>query len=362
MACCRCGRGGAGPRPDRPQGRDAREGEDRMQLLRIVTMVAVALLGAIPSGTTAARELRFANFAPPAHTITASVIEKLDAAVSAATGGRITVRGYHGGELGAGPAEQYVRAVQGAADIVWGLPGYTSAQFPKTMIVELPGVVPPDGRGYRALWAAFADHLAAEFPGTKVLALWTSEPNVMIMREKVVRRPADLAGLKIRVAGATVAETVTALGGTPVQMPISQVYNALQTGLIDGVFTGASTLVDFRLDEVADVIVLGAPLGRLSFYTVMGLASYESLDAEGRAAIDAAAGEELSRSAEEAWLATAGAALDAARADPKNRVIELTAEEIAAFEQAVSGVTAGYAAKVGGEEVLAIMKAAARGG
>jgi hypothetical protein len=39
------------------------------------------------------------------HTINASVIEKLNADLSAATGGALTVRGYHGGEPGAGPAE-----------------------------------------------------------------------------------------------------------------------------------------------------------------------------------------------------------------------------------------------------------------
>ncbi len=78
-----------------------------------------------------AEELKFASFTPPFHTINASVIEKLNTDLSAATNGALTVRGYHGGELGAGPAEQYVRVLQGAADMSWGLPGYTSSQFGK---------------------------------------------------------------------------------------------------------------------------------------------------------------------------------------------------------------------------------------
>ncbi len=64
-----------------------------------------------------AQELKFANFTPPFHTINASVIEKLNADLSAATGGVVTVRGYHGGELGAGPVEQYMRVVQGVGDL-----------------------------------------------------------------------------------------------------------------------------------------------------------------------------------------------------------------------------------------------------
>jgi len=302
-----------------------------------------------------ADDLSFANFTPPFHTINASVIEKLNADLTAATDGGLTVTGYHGGELGAGPVEQYVRVLQGVADIGWGLPGYTSSQFEKTMIAELPGALPLDMPGYEALWAAM-DEISGEFPSTVPLALWTSEPNIFIMRDSEVRAPSDLAGLKVRVAGATAAEVAEALGATPVQMPINQVYNALQTGLIDGVITGSSTLTDFKLDEVADAITIGANLGRLTFYTVMNEGVYNGLSDEHRAALDAAIGPGLSQSAEEAWNETALAALDIARADASNTFIELSEAEIAAFAEAVSAVTDNYVAGVGGEAALAAMR------
>ena len=323
-----------------------------MQIKSIIAAAAVS----IAAMAAHAEELKFANFTPPFHTINASVIEKLGADLSEATGGAVTVRGYHGGELGAGPAEQYVRVLQGAADMAWGLPGYTSSQFGKTMIAELPGAIPEDMPGYEALWDAYDAHLAGEFPGTVPLALWTSEPNIFIMRDKVIRTPADLAGLKVRVAGATAAEVATALGATPVQMPISQVYNAMQTGLIDGVITGASTLSDFKLDEVADALTLGAPLGRLTFYTVMNEGVYDGLSDDQKAALDAIAGAPLSESAETAWLATADAAMETARADSANTVTDLTAEEAAAFTAAVAGVVDSYVGSVDGAEALAAMR------
>ena len=313
---------------------------------------ALALAAAAP---LAAQELKFANFTPPFHTVNASVIEKLNADLSAATGGSLTVRGYHGGELGAGPVEQYVRAVQGVADITWGLPGYTSQQFEKTMIVELPGVVPQGKTGADALCDAM-DEIAGEFPGTVPVALWTSEPNIMIMKDKVVRTPADLAGLKIRVAGATAGKVAEALGATPVQMPINQVYNSLQTGLIDGVFTGSSTLNDFKLDEVADAFTIGAPLGRLAFFAVMGQNAYNGLSDEARAAFDAASGCALGNNAEAAWNVTAEEGVARARQDGKNTFVDLTAEEAQAFADAVSGVVAEYVAGVGGEAALAAMQ------
>ncbi len=302
-----------------------------------------------------AEELKFANFTPPFHTINASVIERLNTELTAATNGELTVRGYHGGELGAGPVEQYVRALQNVSEITWGLPGYTSSQFEQTMIAELPGALAPDQPGYEALWAAYEDYLAGEFPGTVPLALWTSEPNILIMRDVDVRSPADLVGLDIRVAGATAAEAALALGATPQQMPISQVYQALDTGAIDGVITGASTLLDFRLDEVASSVTLGAPLGRNSFYVVMNEGVYDGLSDAHRAALEASIGIPLSQSAEEAWIAKGEEAISIARGDAENTVIDLTEEEIAVFAAAVAGVTQAYVDSVGGAETLAAM-------
>lgn len=325
-----------------------------MKLTRIFASAALAVSVSMPA---MAEELKFASFTPGPHTVTASVIDKLANDLAAATGGELTVRAYLGGELGAGPVEQYVRALQGVAEITWGLPGYTSSQFQKTMIAELPGAVPEGKTGYDALWDAYADTLADEFPGTVPLALWGSEPIVMIMRDKVIRTPADLAGLKIRVAGATAADVATALGATPVQMPINQVYNALQTGLIDGVFTGSSTLNDFKLDEVANSYTFGAPLGRLVFFTVMNKATYDGLSDELRAAVDAASGRGLSQSAEEAWQATSDAGVATARALSENTFVDLTPEEVAAFAALVMPVTDAYVAQVGGEAALAAMRA-----
>ena len=323
-----------------------------MRLTNVFAASAVIAVTALP---LAAQELKFANFTPPFHTVNESVIEKLNGDLSAATGGSLTVKGYHGGELGKGPVEQYVRAVQGAADITWGLPGYTSSQFQKTMIVELPGVVADGDSGADALCRAMGE-IEGEFPGTVPIALWTSEPNIMIMREKVVRSPDDLAGLKIRVAGATAGKVAEALGATPVQMPINQVYNALQTGLIDGVITGSSTLDDFKLDEVADSFTFGAPLGRLSFFAVMGEGAYNGLSDDARAALDAASGCDLSNNAETAWNAKATAGVARARGDSKNTFSDLTAEEAQVFADAVANVADEYVASVGGDAALAAMK------
>lgn len=311
----------------------------------------VALIA--PAG---AETLRLAHWVPPAHTLTASTIEPLAKGVDTDTDGDLTIQVYPGGELGAGPLEQYVRGVQGVADIVWGLPGYTSSQFPKTMIAELPGSLPDGMTGYDLIWNAYEEHLKDEFPATVPLALWLSEPNIFIMKDRDVRTPADVRGLKIRVSGSAAAAVMESLGATPVQMPAGQIYNALQTGLIDGVITGASAVTDFKLDEVANSYTLGAPLGRISFYLVMNKARYDGLADAQRAAIDAHSGRILSESAEKGWNAQAEATIAALKASGDNTVIELGEAEIAPFAELTLPVRDRIVAEVGGADVLAAMQ------
>ena len=325
-------------------------------MAKLTSLLAGALaLAALAAGTARAEELSFAHFVPPAHTLTASTIEPLANGISEETEGELTIRVYPGGELGAGPLEQYVRVLQGVADMAWGLQGYTSSQFPKTMIAELPGVIETDAFGYPALWAAY-DLIKDEYPGTRPLALWTAEPNIIIMKDKDVRTPDDLAGLKIRVSGSAAAAAIEALGATPVQMPANEMYNALQTGLIDGVITGSSAVTDFKLSEVAGSYTLGAPLGRITFFVVMNEARYQRLDDAQKAAIDKFSGEWLSQSAETGWNAKADQTIASLKANPAKTVIELSEDEAGAFGALTMPITERIVGEIGGEDVLKAMR------
>lgn len=316
--------------------------------------VAAAIVASAMALPAAAETLKLAHWVPPAHVLTSSTIEPL---LEAVEGSGLEIEVYPGGELGKGPLEQYVRVVQGVADIVWGLQGYTSSQFPKTMVSELPGVLPEGKHGYDIIWDAMdAGLLESEFPATKPLALWLSEPNVFIMKDIDVRTPADLEGLKIRVSGSAAAATIEALGATPVQMPAGEIYNSLQTGLIDGVVTGASAIGDFKLDEVANSYTIGAPLGRISFYLLMNGAKYDSLPQAEKDAIDSVAGRSLSQSAEEGWNARAEQVLKDIEATGDNTVYYLSDDEIAPFAEITLPVKDKIVAEQGNEDVLKAMQ------
>lgn len=321
---------------------------------RVLSIIGILVLAT--STAAFAVELKLAHFVSPSHVVNVAIVNPLVDGVAKDSNGSLTIRVYPGGELGAGPMEQYVRALQGVADITWGLPGYTSTQFKKTMVAELPGVRPKGMTGYEMLWNAYDKYLKSEFPGTKPLALYTAEPNVIIMKGHNVRKPEDLAGLKIRVSGAIAGSVVEALGATPVQMPASQIYNALQTGLIDGLITGSSAIADFKLDEVADSYTLGAPLGHITFYLVMNQKKYDSLSSGHKAIIDKNSGIGLSRSGEEHWNAKAEATIKQIRAAGNNTVIDLTEAEAAAFGKKVLPVTDKIVKELGAADVLSAMQ------
>ena len=101
----------------------------------IKTIGLVAITATIATGAVA-QELKLADFQPPTHFIVDTTYTPFGEAISAATGGETTVKVFMGGELGAGPAEQYNRVVDGVADIAFGLPGYTASNFPLTLISD----------------------------------------------------------------------------------------------------------------------------------------------------------------------------------------------------------------------------------
>ena len=216
---------------------------------RTVLAGTMAILAMVGTTTAAAADnvLKLASFVPPVYILHKPVFEKLATDLDAATGGSTTIQIYPSGELGKGPVEQYKRAVSRIAEITYGLPGYTSSIFPKTLLIELPGVTSGPEDATAKLWKVMDKHLRGEFKKTVPLALFVTPPAVFMMRDKPVRSLEDLAGLKIRVSSSSAAAIVEAYGATPVPMPANKVYTAMNTGVVDGALMGSDSLLIFKL-------------------------------------------------------------------------------------------------------------------
>jgi TRAP-type C4-dicarboxylate transport system substrate-binding protein len=239
-------------------------------------------------------ELKLASFVPPTHSIWAGVLMPWAKEIEQKSGGKLKVAGYPSMQLGGKPPELYRQAVQGIADIVFTLPGYTSSDFPMMSLTELPGTAVSAHDGTTKLWQRFNEFFAEEYKETKVLMLWNSDNAGFMTRDKPIRKIEDVKGLRLRAPSAAQAAQIEHLGGIGVSMPVTQIYNGIERGTIDGTQIPLSAMLDFKLIEVVKYLTVNTPLGRSPFLVAMNRKRYEGLPADLRKIIDDTTGLELS--------------------------------------------------------------------
>lgn len=316
--------------------------------LTLATLVAAS--AAIPG---AAGEMKLANYMASSHPYVGGCLEPFAEAVSQTTGGAVTVRLYNGGELGPGPTEQYTRVLDGVAELAIGLPGYTASSFPLTLLAELPGVI-DEATGTETLWKNI-ELFAPEYRRARLVGLWSSAPNLLFTRDKAVHTPEDVSGLKIRVPSRSAGLLVEAWGGSPVSMPVSEIYNALQTGVIDGAMIDGSAVDAFKLGEVAGFVTMGMRSTISPFFILMNRDAYGDLDDSQKAALDAA-GRATSLACNAVQLDIVGQGIAHFADMPGKTVIALTPAQAEAFDSLSVGVTEAVVAE-NGEAARAIVDA-----
>ncbi len=333
-------------------------------LLRRTVMAGAALLmaGLAPTvGVAADKVLKLASFVPPIYILHEPIFVKLATDLEAATDGSVKIEIYPSGELGKGPVEQYKRAVTRVAEISYGLPGYTSSVFPKTLLIELPGVTSGHEDATAKLWKVMDGHLRDEFKKTVPLALFVTPPAVLMMRDKPIRSLADLEGLKIRVASSSAAAVIEAYGATPVPMPANKVYTAMNTGVVDGALMGSDSLLIFKLIELTKYVTTNLPEMPTTIFLVANEEAVNELsDAERKALADLSGLDISQRSA--AGLAKFGQiAMGKFAGIDGNETIVLSDEARAEFEakaaEAVAKLLAEHDAKgLPASDIVAAMK------
>lgn len=315
--------------------------------MRKITALAGAFIGlGITLSPAQAETLKFANFMAPTHPYVESTFAPFAMAVEDGTKGEIKVQLYNGGELGAGPAEQYSRAVDGVAEFSISLPGYTASTFPLTLVAELPGVV-DEKTGTETIWKNI-DLFQTEYKRVKLIGLWSSAENVFYSAKKPIRTVEDLKGMKIRVPSRNSGTLVEAWGGTPVSMPVSEVYNALQTGVIDAAMIDGTATKAFRLGEVANYVTVGMKTTNSPFFIVMNRDAWGDLTDEQKAVVEDA-GKQASLNGQAMQLRVAADGIDSFGSTPGKEVIRLTAEQAAPFDAIADQVTAKIVAEIGGD-------------
>ena len=292
-----------------------------------VTLALVAGALSLLPAFVGAQELRLSTFVPPVHVIYREILTPWAADVAKATNGQVKVTLYPSMQLGGKPPELFRQAVDGVVDLVFTLPGYTSPAFPRVGIIELPGLKRDGFAATDMMWDLLDPYLLPEFQGTKVIALWGAEDaGLMTRSNKAWRSMDDLKGLRLRAPSAAQAKQIQYMGAVPIAAPITEVYPGLERGTMDGAMVPFTTILDFRLGEVAKGFTISGPIfGRSVFLVAMNQKKYESLPAAARAAIDKLSGRDLSRKATEVYIKRAEQAVASVRG--KADVYELPKSE-----------------------------------
>ncbi len=300
-------------------------------------LFAAALSLAFASPAALAKELKLAHFMPPMHTLHEKVFVPLAEQLAKESGGELTLAIHPAGALGKGPVQQYKRAVEGVADITFCIHSYTAELFPRSQLMTLPGIYKDAVEGTDKLWMAFDPHLQGEYQDIKLLGLWAMSPTVLITRDRPVAKVADMGGMKVRTGSPGEADAVQAWGGVPVTMPITESYNALNTGIVDAVLIQASAIYQpWNLAEPGKYVTDLLPSPSTIVMLAMNKKSWEGLSDKHQAILDNLTGRQFSRRAAAVWAEADVAALKRAESDSEIKRIALPPDEQVAFAAAVA--------------------------
>jgi tripartite ATP-independent transporter DctP family solute receptor len=138
--------------------------------------------------------------------------------------------------------------------------------------------------GAEIFWPQIA--AKAEAKGYKVLGLWENGFRHISNNRRPIRTPEDLAGIKLRTpSGEWRIKLFQILGANPTPMPLSEVFIALQTGVIDGQENPLAQLASLRLYEVQKYLSMTGHLYSPS-YLLVGLGRWNQLPQDIREVIE----------------------------------------------------------------------------
>jgi TRAP-type C4-dicarboxylate transport system substrate-binding protein len=312
-----------------------------MKLIKTLTTIASALaVSAALSGSVWAQDvtLKMHQFLPKQANVPKLILDVWAEKVQKSSGGKLAIQHFPSMQLGGKPPELMDQAIDGVADIVWTVVGYTPGRYPRTEVFELPFMMTDAGAASRAYWQMFEKHMQEDFKDVKILGTWVHGPGV-IHSNKPIRSVDDIKGVKVRGGGRMVTTLFEKFGATSVGMPVPAVPEALSKGVIDATtipweVTGALKVPELVKNHTE---FEGKALYTLTFVLAMNKAKYDSLPDDLKKAIDDNSGEEFSVFAG-STMAAADAPSRKSAAGAGNNIITLAGEDLKAWEEAAQPV------------------------
>lgn len=328
----------------------------------ICALVAVVSVRVASAASDKPVELTYSIFFPAMHKNTLLANEWAQE-IEKRTDGRVKITVFPGGTLTAAD-KCYDGVKQGISDIGMSALSYTRGKFPLSEVTDLP-------LGYRSgveatelVNAYYEEFKPKELEDVKVMYLHAHGPG-FLHTKKPVASLADLKGMKVRCTGLA-TKVVTALGGTPVAMPMGETYDSLSRGVVDGSMAPQESLQGWKWGEVvkSSTECYGASY-TTAFFVVMNKSKWQSLPKDVQEIIEAVNKEWIPKTGQ-GWdeIDKAGKEFSVGRG---NQIISLSAEEDAEWAKAVQPILDEYvksmeSKKLPGDKALAFCQAKLKNG
>lgn len=261
-----------------------------LNLTRCMATAAIAAAFALSAFAAEARELRMGLITPPNHVWT-KVAERMAANLPEASENTLSLAVFPAGQLGV-EQEMFQQMSGGLLDAGLMTAAITSLRAPSMQGWFTPYL-------FADVQAAAA---AADTPAAKEMLVQLDRAGLVglgytfagqrhiLMKDKAAALPADLARKKIRIVPFPAMKTYwEAIGAVPTPVNLTEVYQGLQSGLLDGIDIDLDAMVGLKFQEVAQGLTL---TNHMPFPSVMMVSktTWDSLsDADKKAFSDVAA-------------------------------------------------------------------------
>jgi TRAP-type C4-dicarboxylate transport system substrate-binding protein len=153
---------------------------------------------------------------------------------------------------------QFSAVRKGALDVSLYPISYAGGEFAELNIGLMPGLVSSYKQGAAWKTSDVGKRLAALLNEKGVIILsWIWQAGGVVSRSNPIVNPQDVKGLKVRGGSREMDMVLQAAGGTTLSTPSNELYAAMQTGACDAAITSSTSLISFRLEEVAKSLTTG---------------------------------------------------------------------------------------------------------
>lgn len=262
-----------------------RDSQGNVRRYLVVALILLLVAGTAVPAFSQAKEvkLRYSLIWPASHPM-AKLAAEWGKEVETATSGRVKISTFPGNTL-TPPMQAYDAVVKGIADMAGCLLAYAPGRLPLSEVLQQPLGYQSGYQATKLANAYYKKFQPKEFDDVKVMYLHGAAPG-FIMTKKSINSIKEVKGLRIK-ANAENADIVTNLGGAPVTMPVSDAYDSIQRGVIDGTLFPLEALQGYKIGEVVKTVIQDYGISYMtSMYVIMNKARWNAISPEDQKAIE----------------------------------------------------------------------------